>query len=81
MNDQLNNFIRDLVIILQEKYNDTVHQSEQEKESIVENAYRLGSNTAFYDVLSLIETQFKVFGYNADAIGEITPALGQKAKL
>lgn len=69
-------FLIDLIKEIQEKYNQTL--TEIEEEDLEEKNYRLGTNFAYYDVLELIESQLRAFGYRLDEIGQITPTLGEK---
>lgn len=67
-------FIRDLVILIQEKYNNSFFiENKSEKDKV----FKLGLNFAYYDVLDLIESQLKAFQYDSDFIGHITPKLGE----
>ena len=75
MNNEMKNFLKDLISILQEKYNDSLTKdgvSDDKKE------FSQGLNFAYYDTLDIIESQLKLFGYDIDDLGIITPDLGKK---
>ncbi|MBB3909360.1 hypothetical protein B6A27_02050 [Anoxybacillus sp. UARK-01] len=76
MQNEMKYFLIDLIKEIQEKYNQTL--TEVEEESLEEKNYRLGTNFAYYDVLELIESQLKSFDYRLGEIGQITPTLGEK---
>ncbi len=76
MDKQLENFLSDLIIVIQEKYNDTLDISISEK--IEDKAYRLGSNFAYFDVLSLIESQLIANQLDLGPMKKISPLLGKK---
>ncbi|NCG68619.1 hypothetical protein GWJ21_11935 [Bacillus coagulans] len=77
MQNEMKNFLTDLICEIQEKYNHSLSSFPKE-EGLEEKNYRLGMNFAYYDVLELIEDQLKSFGYSEDNIGIITPILGKK---
>lgn len=79
MNDELKGYLHDLVIILHEKYNDTLQHSTKEPEG--DKAFRVGMNHAYYDALDIIESQLTTFGYDVKQIGNIAPDLGERASL
>lgn len=79
MNDEFEGYLRDLVIIIHEKYNDTLQYDKKETEG--DKAFRVGMNHAYYDVLYIIETQLNTFGYDVKQVGNITPELSKKATL
>jgi homospermidine synthase len=76
MNGELNNFLQDLIILIQEKFNQSLVEESNESES--DRSYRLGVNYAYYDVLDTIESQIESFGFEKDKLNKITPTLGQK---
>lgn len=76
MNKQLNDFLNDLVIIIQEKYDETLNSPLNENAE--DKLYRLGSNFGYYDVLDLIKSQVLAYGYDPSNLGEISPVIGQK---
>ncbi|WLD94500.1 hypothetical protein [Alkalihalobacillus sp. AL-G] len=55
MSEELNGYLHDLVIILHEKYNETLQNNG--KETGGDKAFRVGMNHAYYDVLAIIESQ------------------------
>lgn len=71
----MKNFINDLIEILKEKYNNSFSE-DIESNDIKE--FSRGLNFAYFDILNIIETQLKVFGYNIDDLGVITPKLGRR---
>ena len=72
----MKNFLIDLICEIQEKYKHSLLPTIEE--GLEEKNYRLGENFAYYDVLELIETQLKSFGYSEEDIGHIAPILGEK---
>lgn len=76
MQNEMKNFLIDLICELQEKYNHSLLPPKEE--GLEDKNYRLGLNFAYYDVLELIETQLKSFGYSEEDIGQIAPILGEK---
>jgi hypothetical protein len=77
MNAQdVKNFIKDLVDIIQDEYNQSLLAAEEEQPE--ERAYRLGSSFAYYDVLDIIHSQMNAFGFNEEEISKIAPALEWK---
>ena len=76
MDEQLRDFLGDLVTILKEKYNDSLYASSDE--SAEDKSYRLGSNFAYFDVLDLVQLQLSVQGFDPDSLGKISPVLGEK---
>ncbi len=76
MEPKMKNFLIDLINEIQESYNNSLLPTKEE--GLEEKNYRLGVNFAYYDVLELIESQLKSFGYSVEDIGQITPILGEK---
>lgn len=76
MQNEMKNFLIDLICEIQEKYNHSLLPPKEEE--LEDKNYRLGVNFAYYDVLELIETQFNSFGYSEEDIGPISPILGKK---
>jgi hypothetical protein len=74
--NEMKYFLIDLIKEIQEKYNETL--TELEEENLEEKNYRLGTNFAYYDILELIESQLNAFGFSTDEFGQITPVLGEK---
>ncbi|HEY3373446.1 MAG TPA: hypothetical protein VGK02_00050 [Candidatus Aquicultor sp.] len=75
MSEQMINFIKDLITLYQEKYNETLFEEKGESEQ--DKVFRLGSNIAYYDCLDILESQLKAFGYDTEIFGVITPELGK----
>jgi hypothetical protein len=76
MNRELKDFTEDLVKIIQEKYNETLTES-QKVQSEGDAAFQKGLNFAYYDVLDLIDSQLTAFGFRDDVMGKIAPELGK----
>lgn len=76
MNNELSFFLKDLITLLHEKYNQSLLEELNESDS--DRAYRLGLNFAYYDILDIIDSQIDSFGYDKSNIGKITPIIGQK---
>ena len=76
MNKELENFLSDLIILIQEQYNESLGPLVDE--NIEDKAFKLGSNFAYYDVLTLIESQLKVNQLELCGIKRISPTLGKK---
>jgi hypothetical protein len=73
MNQQMINFLQDLVYLYQEKYKETL--SAQIGESEKDMLFRLGSRFAYYDCLDILESQLKIFDVKVEKIGTITPRI------
>ena len=78
MNEDLHGFLRDLFILIQEKYNESLAEA-GEPAPEAEVAYRRGANFAYYDVLDLIRSQLIAFGYEEATSGFEVPELGKPA--
>lgn len=76
MDNQLKDFLGDLITLIQEKYNETLVAPEDESDE--DKCFRLGKNFAYYDVLDLVESQLLSLGLNPDIFGKISPKLGEK---
>ncbi|MFC5468058.1 hypothetical protein ACFPPD_04950 [Cohnella suwonensis] len=76
MDEQLRDFLSDLITHIQEKYNETLIGTKNENAE--DKSFRLGSNFAFYDVLDLIESQLSTQGFDSSSLGKISPVLGEK---
>ncbi|WP_349407794.1 hypothetical protein [Pseudalkalibacillus sp. SCS-8] len=76
MQNEMKNFLIDLIYEIQEKYNHSLLPTKDER--LEEKNYRLGANFSYYDVLELIESQLKSFGYSVEDFGQIAPILGEK---
>lgn len=69
-------FLKDLTILIQEKYNDTLGPR-REGESEADYQFRSGQNMAYYDTLELIHSQLLSFGVPARELEPVVPVLGQ----
>ncbi len=76
MSEELKGFIYDFIIIVQEKYNDSLREKRDENEK--DRAFRQGRNFAYYDILDIAESQLKSFGLNEITPQQIVPVLGQE---
>jgi hypothetical protein len=62
MNQELHHFIKDYIELLQEKYNQSLIQTEQ-AEHETDVAFAQGTTFAYYDALDLLKAQLESFGY------------------
>lgn len=62
MQEEMKNFMTDLIWLIQEKYNQSLLETEEE--TLEDKSFRLGSNLAYYDVLNLVQCQLDAFGFN-----------------
>lgn len=69
-------FLKDLTLLIQEKYNAT-HGACREGEEEIDYQFRNGQHFAYYDVLDLMHSQLLVFGIPTQALGPVVPELGQ----
>lgn len=69
MDEQLQGFMHDLILFIQEKYNQTVDNKDD---------FDMGRNFGYYDCLSLIESQLSAFEYELQTLKRITPELGKR---
>lgn len=76
MSDELDNFLNDLIKIIQDKYTDSLNKKDSENEEDME--FRLGCNFAYFDILDIIEVQIKSYGLKYDNSNQIAPTLGRK---
>lgn len=74
MDDELSLFVRDLVTILQERYNQALEDSKVSAEG--DAAFWTGANFAFYATLDIIRSQLLV--YDRSLPETSVPKLGQK---
>lgn len=77
MNEELNNFVKDLITLLQEKY-DHSHSEKQKGDTEADVAFHQGAGFAYCDALDLIRSQLMAFGYDVESIEPIVPHLGKK---
>lgn len=76
INQELDGFLNDLVVLIQEKYDESLAESKRAAaESDV--AFQRGLNLAFYDALDLIRSQLVAFGYEDAAAKVVVPELGK----
>jgi hypothetical protein len=78
MNEDLHGFLKDLFILIQEKYNESLAEAGAPAPE-AEAAYWRGANFAYYDVLDLIRSQLIAFGYVEATSEFVTPELGKPA--
>ena len=76
MDEQLRNFLNDLITLIQERYNETLNVPLDE--SAEDKSYRLGSNFAYYDVLDLVKSQISAYGYDSSSLEKILPIIGEE---
>ena len=74
--EELVGFLKDLTILLQGKYNDTLG-SRRKRESEADYQFRIGQNFAYYDALDLIRSQLLSFGIPTQELEPVVPELGQ----
>ena len=77
-NVELAAFLKDLVALIQEKYNDTLGPG-REGESEADYQFRNGRNFGYYDALDLIRSQLHSFDIPAKELEPVVPELGQPA--
>ncbi len=77
MNEELSNFLKDLITLLQEKY-DQSHTEKQAGGTEADFAFQQGAGFAYYDALDLIRSQLIAFGYDVESLEPIVPHLGKK---
>jgi hypothetical protein len=75
MQNEMKNFMGDLIWEIQERYNESLLVPEGENSE--DRAFRNGSNFSYWCVLSLIESELIAFGFDEDKIGHIVPMLGE----
>jgi hypothetical protein len=71
-------FMKDLTLLVQDKYNDTLGPRRQ-GESKADYQFRNGQNFAYYDTLDLLQAQLLAFGIPTRELEPIVPELGQPA--
>ena len=69
-------FLKDLTLLIQEKYNDTL-RPRRKGESEADYQFRSGQNMAYYDTLDLIHSQLLAFGVPAQELEPVVPVLGK----
>jgi hypothetical protein len=70
-------FVKDLTLLVQEKYNDTLG-GQREGESEADYQFRNGQNFAYYDTLDLIHSQLIAFDISTQGLEPIVPELSQR---
>jgi len=78
MKEELHNFLRDLFILVQDKYNESLSE-ELKLGAEADVAYHQGAILAYYDVLALIRSQVLAFGYSNASSEFKVPELGKPA--
>lgn len=73
--EQLRAFVSDLVVLLKEKYNDSLPGGRD----LPDDAFNRGANFAYYDALDLIHSQLVAFGYDPGEFQAAAPVLGERA--
>ena len=76
MNEELHGFLKDIFTLLQEKYDESL-AAESVPAPEADVAFRQGATFAYYDVLDLIRSQIKAFGYEDEASGFVVPEFGK----
>jgi hypothetical protein len=77
MNEDLHNFLGDLIVLVKEKYNQSLQES-QDAIAESDRAFQSGANFAYYSILDLIQSQLESFDYDPKQFGQIVPSLGKK---
>ncbi len=80
MSDKLTNYLQDLIYLIKEDYNDALLKSSENKKE-TETSFYKGQEFAYYNILSLVESQLYAFDETNKLIGEIVPKVGERAKL
>lgn len=75
MNAEMKNYLLDLIYLIQDKYNESFSSDEEDEG---ERQFNNGLNFAYYDILDLIESQLKSFGYDVEELQPIAPNPGTK---
>ncbi|HEX7312678.1 MAG TPA: hypothetical protein VF297_02090 [Pyrinomonadaceae bacterium] len=76
MNEDLRNFVGDLITLLQEKYNLSLEEFDEDEDE-TDAAYNQGLCFAYFDALALIRSQLLAFGYDPNEFKSIEPVLGK----
>lgn len=76
MNEELHGVLKDLFILLQDKYGESLIE-ETKSGSASDAAYRQGATFAYYDALALIRSQLIAAGYGEEASGFSMPEFGK----
>ena len=81
MNTESLNFIKDHVLLLQEKYNESLAKINEADIKGEDSSFYKGQNFAYYDALELIKSQVEAFGYNSKEVPVAVPEFGKPATL
>ncbi len=81
MNTESVNFITDHVLLLQEKYNESLAKINEADIKGEDSSFYKGQNFAYYDALELIKSQIEAFGYNSKEVPVAVPEFGKPATL
>lgn len=81
MNTESVNFIKDNVLLLQEKYNESLAKINEADIKGEDSSFYKGQNFAYYDALDLIKSQVEAFGYNSNEVPVTVPEFGKPATL
>jgi hypothetical protein len=76
MNEELRGFLKDLFILIREKY-DASSAEASGPAADADAAYRRGAAFAYYDVLDLMRSQVIAFGYDEEAVAFAVPVPGR----
>lgn len=76
MNQELDNFIKDYINLLREKYEIALIKS-QKSDLEVDAAFHQGASFTYYDALDLLKSQLEAFGYDIEKLEPIVPELGK----
>ncbi len=76
MNNELQDFLGDIITLLQDKYNESLAAAKKTKAE-ADAAFEQGRYIAYYDVLELISSQLSAFGYKFPQARLIVPELGK----
>lgn len=80
MHPELRGFIEDLVVLLHEKYNQSLDDYMSRTAGTGDGGFSRGANMAYYDTLDLIRSQLLAYGYELDDLDTIVPELGKPAR-
>lgn len=75
MTQDLVRYLGDLVVLVQDRYNQSLQECHTEND--VSTDFVKGANLAYYEVLDLVRNQLIAFGYDLDAFGPIVPIMGR----
>ncbi|GBF82371.1 hypothetical protein [Aphanothece sacrum] len=79
MNPESVNFIKDHVLLLKEKYNESLQQIKEANIKGEDSSFYKGISLAYYDSLELIKSQVEAFGYNSTEVKVALPEFGEPA--